>query len=259
MSEKIAGVILAAGRGSRMKNLTANRPKCLLPLAGKPLLRWQLDAMGEIGIKKILVVSGYAGDCINGEFEKIENPRWRDTNMLSSLLCARDFAEKFFSRGGERLLISYSDIVWRSDHAAKLLRSNAPVAVAYDTLWENLWRLRFDDPLADAETFRGRGGFLVEIGGKTNDISEIQGQYMGLLSFSAEGWKILERQAKDLGAKADKTDMTAFLQILLARGTPIGIVPVSGGWCECDNAEDIDKYETAMASGHWSHDWREAE
>ena len=102
----IAGIILAAGRGSRMKELTAEKPKCLLELAGKPLLHWQLAAMRRAGIEKSLVVRGYAGHCLQGDFETVENPRWENTNMLSSLLCAKDFASDFFANGGRRLLIS---------------------------------------------------------------------------------------------------------------------------------------------------------
>ncbi len=195
----IAGIILAAGRGSRMKELTAEKPKCLLELAGKPLLHWQLAAMRRAGIEKILVVRGYAAHCLQGEFETVENPRWENTNMLSSLLCAKDFASDFFANGGRRLLISYSDIV---------------------------------------------------------DISRIQGQYIGLLSLDAAGWQILVESANELGAKVDKTDMTAFLRFMLSRQIPVGVVPVEGGWCECDNAEDIRNYENALASGCWSHDWR---
>ncbi len=251
-----AGIILAAGRGSRMKELTAEKPKCLLELAGKPLLHWQLAAMRRAGIEKSLVVRGYAGHCLQGDFETVENPRWENTNMLSSLLCAKDFASDFFANGGRRLLISYSDIVWRPEHAQKLLQASAHIAMAYDVLWESLWRLRFEDPLSDAETFVQKDGLLREIGLKTDDISRIQGQYMGLLSLDAAGWQILVESANELGAKVDKTDMTAFLRFMLSRQIPVGVVPVEGGWCECDNAEDIRNYENALASGCWSHDWR---
>ena len=52
-------IILAAGRGSRLKNLTDERPKCLVELHGKALLDWQLEALREAGIKKIGIVTGY--------------------------------------------------------------------------------------------------------------------------------------------------------------------------------------------------------
>ena len=52
-------IILAAGLGSRMKNLTENHPKCLVKVKGRTLLNWQLDALGTAGISQIGVVTGY--------------------------------------------------------------------------------------------------------------------------------------------------------------------------------------------------------
>ena len=46
---KAAGIILAAGRGSRMRNLTEERPKCMVELAGKPLL----DICGKPLIQRV--------------------------------------------------------------------------------------------------------------------------------------------------------------------------------------------------------------
>ncbi len=259
---KTAGIILAAGRGSRMRELTDAKPKCMLELAGRPLLHWQLEAMARAGIgsnipDNILVVRGYKGHCLQGGFQTVDNPLWDRTNMLSSLLCARDFAARFFAGGGDKLLVSYSDIVWRPGHAKKLLEAKAAIAISYDLLWEKLWRLRFEDPLLDAETFLQKDGWLLEIGSKTGDMAKIQGQYMGLLAFNAAGWQTLLNVTAGLGENTAKTDMTAFLRHLLGLGIPIGAVPLEGGWCEADSASDIQKYEKALASGSWSHDWRE--
>lgn len=255
-TDKTAGILLAAGRGSRMGALTAERPKCLLKLAGRPLLHWQLEAMSGAGIERKLVVRGYAAHCLSGDFETVDNPDWANTNMLSSLLCANDFAQKFFGAGGKKLLISYSDIVWHPDHARKLMAASAHIAIAYDRLWEKLWRLRFSDPLSDAETFIEENGKLCEIGSKTADIAKIRGQYMGLLAFDETGWQILLDCAVELGEKTAKTDMTAFLRHLLNKGEVIGTVPVDGAWCEADNESDINSYEAALKNGSWSHDWR---
>ncbi len=59
-----------------------------------------------------------------------------------------------------------------------------------------------------------------------------------------------------LGAAIDKTDMTGFLRKLLADGCRIGAVPVHGAWCEVDSDSDLNAYETALAEGDFSHDWR---
>ena len=52
-------IILAAGRGSRMGNLTDESPKCLVELRARPLLEWQLMAIREAGIDDIAIVNGY--------------------------------------------------------------------------------------------------------------------------------------------------------------------------------------------------------
>lgn len=253
---EFAGIILAAGRGSRMGRLTDERPKCLLELAGRPLLDWQLEAMRKAGAARILVVRGYAAHWLQGDFATVDNPRWATTNMLASLLCAGDFAEAFFAGGGNRLLVSYADIVWAPAHAQKLLATGLPIAIAYDRLWESLWRLRFADPLSDAETFLEENGILREIGAKTANPEKIQGQYMGLLTFDQTGWQTMLAAAEELGEHAAKMDMTSFLRHLIADGRQIGAVRVEGAWCEADSESDIINYERALGQGAWSHDWR---
>lgn len=252
-----AAVILAAGRGSRMRGLTAEKPKCLVELAGRPLLHWQMDALRAGGIDRLLVVRGYAAHCLAGDFATVDNPRWAETNMVASLLCAGPFARAFFAAGGARLLVSYSDIVCHPAHVQRLLAATEAIAITYDTEWEALWKLRFADVLSDAETFRQEDGLLREIGGRAASLDQIHGQYMGLLGFSAAGWRILEQTCAALGpAGVDRLDMTGLLRLLLARDTAIGAVPVRGRWCEADSASDLSNYERALAAGQWSHDWR---
>lgn len=52
-------VLLAAGRGARLRPLTNRTPKCLLPVAGRPLLDWWLDAFAAFGIQAVLVNTHY--------------------------------------------------------------------------------------------------------------------------------------------------------------------------------------------------------
>jgi len=57
----IAGVILAAGKGTRMEPFSARYPKPVLPICNKPLLQYQIEMMKEIGIEEILMVIGHLG------------------------------------------------------------------------------------------------------------------------------------------------------------------------------------------------------
>ena len=82
-------IILAAGRGSRMKKLTDEGPKCLVKLRGKTLLDWQLDVFKNAGISQIAIVTGYKRQLLaNRGLEEFYNDRWAETNMVSSLACA---------------------------------------------------------------------------------------------------------------------------------------------------------------------------
>lgn len=58
-TEGITGVVLAAGLGSRIKPLSFDTPKPLLPVCNKPIMQYQIEAMASIGIKKFIVVVGY--------------------------------------------------------------------------------------------------------------------------------------------------------------------------------------------------------
>ncbi len=57
-------VILAAGKGSRLDPITRYRPKHLLPLAGRPLLVWQLKFLAHVGIRRVVVVKHHLGNLI---------------------------------------------------------------------------------------------------------------------------------------------------------------------------------------------------
>ena len=246
-------IILAAGRGSRMCQLTEDQPKCLTQLAGKSLLEWQQEALKAAGIQEIVVVGGYRHEDLKGDFQVFENKRWTETNMVRSLCEASEILES------EEAIISYSDIVFNSKHAKNLMNNDAEIAVSYDQLWLDLWSLRFIDPLSDAETFKSKNGILVEIGAKTNLLDSIQGQYMGLLKITPIGWKKITSFLRALSdAEIDKLDMTSMLSILLKGNVTINTIAVQGGWCEVDTANDLHKYEAEIANNkNWSHDWRD--
>jgi L-glutamine-phosphate cytidylyltransferase len=58
-------LILAAGRGSRLGHLGADRPKCLVKLAGKPLIERQIAALRRGGVDEIGIVRGYRAEMLD--------------------------------------------------------------------------------------------------------------------------------------------------------------------------------------------------
>ncbi|MCH7944946.1 MAG: NTP transferase domain-containing protein, partial [Armatimonadetes bacterium] len=61
-------VTLAAGRGTRMKGLTADRPKPMLPLGGRPLLEHIIGELRTAGIRQVNITTHYKGDLIEDYF-----------------------------------------------------------------------------------------------------------------------------------------------------------------------------------------------
>lgn len=234
-------IILAAGRGSRMNKLTQDRPKCLLELHGESLLNLQIQAIREAGISDIGIVTGYKREFLADRgLVEFHNPRWQQTNMVSSLEAAKIWLES------DTCIVSYSDIFYNSSAVISLISSSAPIAITFDTNWLELWQQRFNDPLKDAETFRlTTEGTLVEIGNKPNSIEEIQGQYMGLLRFTQKGWAEIEKIRSSLTEKErDTMHMTAMLQrIIETQSINILAIPYAGTWGEVDSEEDLNLYK----------------
>jgi dTDP-glucose pyrophosphorylase len=59
LSQKLTGVILAAGKGSRIQPLNLYLPKPLLPVCNKPIIQYQLEDMREIGVQDVIIVVGH--------------------------------------------------------------------------------------------------------------------------------------------------------------------------------------------------------
>ncbi len=229
--------ILAAGRGSRMKGLTDERPKCLVNFRGRPLLDWQIDALRTAGIGEIGIVTGYKREMLADRgLVEFHNPQWAQTQMVSSLACAGNWLEE------AACIVSYSDIVYDSRAVRTLIESQADLAITFDPNWLALWQERFADPLVDAETFRlNPDGTLAEIGGKPKSVEEIQGQYMGLLLFSPQGWSEVARIRAGLTAEERAgMHMTGTLQKIVEAGRlPVRALPYAGWWGEFDTDHDL--------------------
>ena len=228
-------VILAAGRGSRMAEIGDERPKCLVELAGKKLIERQIAALRGGGAEVVGVVRGYRAEMIDYPgLSYFRNPRWAETNMVMSLAAAAEWL------ASGTVIVSYADIFYGRD-----------LVISFDRAWRQLWTQRFADPLADAETFRtDASGRLTEIGNKTTNIGEIEGQYMGLLKFTPRAWGAVATLLAGLDPEArDRLDMTSLLRHLLGLKFPIATFGTQGQWGEVDNPTDLALYQRMIDAG----------
>jgi choline kinase len=240
-------VILAAGRGSRMGATGGDRPKCLVELEGRPLLDRQIAALRRGGVEEIGIVRGYRAEMLNFPgLSYFDNERWAQTNMVMSLAEAATWLQS------GPVIVSYADIFYRADLVRGLANAAGALVISYDRAWRHLWSRRFADPLSDAETFRiDAAGELLEIGGKTAKIEDIEGQYMGLLKFTPAAWSVVAALLAALDQPTrDRLDMTGLLRRLLAgRTIPITTFGSDGQWGEIDNPGDVALYQTMIRAG----------
>ena len=229
-------IILAAGRGSRMKNLTDEIPKCMLEFRGKPLIEWQLASLRSAGINEIGIVTGYKKEITESfGLSCFHNEKWSDTNMLYSLYQARDWLLL------DDCIVAYSDIFYTEDSIVPLLNTESDICITYDPNWLEQWSKRFADPLEDAETFNQENGWLTDIGRQPKSLNEINGQYMGIIGFSPKGWKQVEDFLRLLPNGFDHLDMTSLLSKLIQRNISIQTIPIATEWYEFDSMNDLEK------------------
>ncbi|RJL52394.1 phosphocholine cytidylyltransferase family protein [Pectobacterium carotovorum] len=257
------GLILAAGRGSRLGKLTDSAPKCTMKVHGVSLLDRQLNAMKLAGVRDVAGVTGYCEELINCRFSySFKNNDWSKTNIAGSLYCA----EPWLNEG--TTIVSYGDIFYPSSAVSSLIDTRGDIVLAYDPNWLFLWESRFIDPFSDAENFQfidehiseicgqiiSDGGNeviakssrrITRIGGRAAKTSRVDGQYMGLFKITPKGWKALKECTSDPddGINLSQLDMTSLFSLAIDKGISIYSVPISGPWGEVDHPSDILLYE----------------
>ena len=252
-------IILAAGQGTRLRPYTDDKPKCLVNLAGHPLLQHQVAALRAAGIETIGVVTGYYSQKIESLGHRtFYNGDYANTNMVASAMCAEAWL-----RGDDDVLLCYGDIVYEPHIIRKLMNCDAQLSTTVDQSWESLWRLRQEDPLNDAETMKvDEQGRILEIGKKPGSLADIDAQYMGLIRIRADFaqrfftiYDSLERHTSYDGKDWANMYMTTYLQLLIQH-TPLTAVSVEGGWLEVDTVEDIELFNRMHLTGELAPFWK---
>ena len=236
-------IILAAGQGTRLRPLTAYKPKCLVEVAGKPILEHQLKTLAQNDVTDIHIVAGYCAEQLECYPATVHiNPDYALTNMVYTLFCAKSVMTNC-----KDLIISYGDIVYEPNVLAKLIESDAPVSLIVDTEWKSYWSARMENPLDDAETLKLKdGNKIVEIGKKPCSYSEVQGQYTGLIKVRADYverlfyvWQSMDQNKMFDGKDFQNMYMTSFLQHLIDSGWDTRAVFIQNGWAEIDCEADL--------------------
>jgi phosphoenolpyruvate phosphomutase len=244
-----AAIVLAATRGRGLEAVTTDRPKVMLPIAGKPLLRWLVDGFKRHNINDITVVGGYRADAIDtGGVRLVVNERYSETGELASLACAIDSVEC-------DALISYGDLLFRSYVLRDLLESKADFSVVVDsqrsgacnrTVRDFAYCSRGDDRgLFGTAVLLERLVSKAEVKGEMREIEALdpppQGRWIGMLQVSARGLVRLKAALAELRMRPDfdRLDMPELLNALIGGGAAIEVLYVHGHWRGVNDLEDL--------------------
>ena len=234
-----AAVVLAASRGRGLEALTAERPKVMLPIAGKPLLRWLVDGFKKESINDITVVGGYRVDAIDtAGIKLVVNERYAETGELSSLACAVDSLDS-------DAVISYGDLLFRSYVLRDLVESKADFSVVVDSLKTGSSNHTVRDfaycSRGDDRGLFGTPVLLERVTSAADPERAPHGRWIGLLNVSRAGLTKLKATMKALRAEKqfDSLDMPALLNALIAGGSNIEVLYVHGHWRGVNDLDDL--------------------
>lgn len=121
-------VILAAGKGTRLKAKTDTLPKAMIEIEGKPLLEYSLDALARCGLSDVIIVVGFRHETITRRFgdhyhglkiQYIENDQYAVSGSMYSLSLVQDII-------ADEILLLESDLLYEPRVLPRLLDSEYP-------------------------------------------------------------------------------------------------------------------------------------
>ena len=187
-------VILSAGQGKRLLPLTADSPKCILPIMGQTLIEWQIDELAKGGVDEVTVVLGYRADKVERILRKrygtdrvrtVYNAAYAVSDNLVSCWTAHDQMNDDF-------ILLNGDTLFEAAVLKRLFTSGDwPVTVVVSQ------KSKYD---ADDMKVELEGCRLVKIG-KDLIPDQVDGESIGMILFRGQGPRMfhdaLERALRD--------------------------------------------------------------
>ena len=245
-------IIIAAGSGKRISEDAKDLPKSLLMVNGKPIIVHQIQALKQVGIENIIVITGAHGK----KFE-IENVRYvkdhcyNEHDILGSLMEAKDFLKN-------DVLVLYSDIIFESKILRQILDSKGDISIAIDMTWEKMYEGRTEHPKSEAENVQlNKANKIIKIEKNIKNENYDVGEFLGIIKFSPYGSELFVKQYEELikthvgtfqqAPSVLKAYLTDMIQELIDSQIDVEPIIISGKWCEIDTNQDLEKAQSMFS------------
>src|SRR4051812_12128217 len=222
------GIILAAGRGSRLNGGAGDMPKCLVTVGGETLLSRNARILRNCGIDDIVIVVGCAAETVRRTMTDttfVENPIFATTNSLYSLWLSRQYLTDGF-------IVMNCDVLLHPQLVVDLLSAKYEDALllAYRDV---------DTEFGDEEMkVRVRCGRVVEMSKAMNPL-DADGENLGVVKFGPSGARVLIDEMEKLVSAGDRNAWVPRAFDQFARQRPLHAIGTRGlPWTEIDFPED---------------------
>ncbi|MBX3181079.1 MAG: phosphocholine cytidylyltransferase family protein [Polyangiaceae bacterium] len=239
-------IVIGAGRGSRLQHKTDEIPKTLVPVMGRPMLEWILEALAEAGFARqdVVFIAGYRAEVVRARYPELTyviNSSWEQNNILGSLMCAREHLSGGF-------VASYADIIYDGPAATRVATSPHDLCLGCDTDWRRRYLDRSQHPETDAEKLRAEGTRVVQLS-RTLDSEQASGEFIGVMKASAAGADRLTRAYDEAAARFaggpyregrsfERAYLLDLLADMLEQGVEMHRADTHGAYMEIDTLED---------------------
>jgi choline kinase len=236
-------VILSAGQGKRLLPLTADCPKCILPIMGQTLIEWQIEELAKCGIDQVTVVLGYRADKV----ERILRSRYGPDRVRTVYNAAYAVSDNLVScwaahdEMSDDFVLLNGDTLFEAAVMKQLLESeNCPVTVVVSQKSE----YDADDMKVELDGCR-----LVKIG-KDLVPEQVDGESIGMILFRDKGPNLF-RNAIEKSLQDPTSQTKWYLSVIdeMARDMPVATCIINGlQWCEVDYRADLKQAEKVVAA-----------
>lgn len=240
--ENYTALILAAGYGSRISDVT-DMPKCLLPINGKPLLEWHMTRMKNVGIRKLVIVTGYKKEVIENflldfqndfEITYAVNDDFRVKGNTWSMLFGLEKVKGAF-------LLFDADLIYEEQILKEFVDDKDPNQILVGNA--SIDDIECSKAMIDKDGFVRMTIDKRAVTQAERERYHFAGEAMGIIKFSSE-YKVAIQEAceKFLSEKANvsKNWEHVMNEFLLTHDMSIHQSP-SDQWVEIDNKEDLMK------------------
>lgn len=241
-SSGTTAVILAASKGKELGELTEDKPKSMVEVAGKPIISRIINSYNASGVKSIFVVRGYKPESFNlPNISYCDNESYENTGEVFSLLTAVKEIDS-----NQDLLISYGDVLFKKYISLMLLEDSSDVSIVVDTNWQqNVNEDRESDYVMCSQRSDRRSlGQEIELKSLGIDLDSdlIDGEWMGMLKVKKEirdeFFSSIESVLESTNRQASIPDL---LHVLMESGIKVNVIYTSGHWIDIDSLEDLVK------------------